>query len=430
MKKKTIRVFTAFSGYDSQMMALRKLQKLYPQYRFVLVGWCEIDQPVINSHNAVFPKFAVECSLHSTSCKYKGKHHRDIKKIKWNKVPNFDMLFYSSCCQSVSLTGAMEGMEEGSGTQSALIWFVLDAIKERKPKYCILENVKNMASTTFIPSFEKWKRSVSKLGYRNYAMVLNSSDYGVPQNRERLFMVSIRDDVKQDFQFPAPVEYADADMISKDYEKKETHIVKLLEQEPLDKEYYYNQQEVVKYIHAIFEKNIDESVIANVEDLSGGRLVRHTASLTCNSRNGYWVIPTLKATGYGKGTYKNFSSTGYFPQTAVLEVWEKDAPIGFNYLSLIDNAVDSGEEVTNASQEYIQEIVKSLQSNQYLRLRKMTPREQFRFMGVPEEYIDRLLKSGNNNDELYKQAGNSIVVDVLYHLFASLFNINTNKIKL
>ncbi len=423
MKKKTLKVFTAFSGYDSQMMALRKLQELYPQYNFELIGWCEINKEAIKSHNAAFPEDGKPWSLNSARCNKEGKHHKDITKISWREVSDFDILFYSSCCQSVSLTGAMEGMEKGSGTQSALIWFVLDAIKERKPKYCILENVKNMASTTFIPSFEKWKRSVSELGYRNYAMVLNSSDYGVPQNRERLFMVSIRDDVEQNFQFPAPIEYADADKASKVYDKREQPIVKLLEHEPLDKEYYYNQQEVVKYIHAIFEKKIDESVIAKVEDLSGGKLVRHTASLTCNSRSGLWVIPTLKATGYGKGTYKNFSSTGYFPQAAVMEVWEKDAPIGINYQNLIDSAEDSGEKVTNASQEYIQGIVKSLSPNQYLRLRKMTPLEQFRFMGVPEEYIERLLKSGNNNDQLYKQAGNSIVVDVLYHLFASLFNI-------
>ncbi len=393
--KKTIRVFTLFSGYESQLMALMLLSMKHPKYKFKLVGWCEINDAAIRSHNSVFPEYA-------------HKHYKDVTKIDWSKVPEFDLLFYSSCCQSLSLTGAMEGMEKGSGTQSSLIWYVLDAIKVKKPKYCILENVKNIVSKTFLPSFIDWMRAVDAEGYHSAAKILNSSDFGIPQNRERLFMVSIRDDIKQVFQFPKSVNMAKSieDFLEYSVEKK----------------YYQTHQETMKYILALSEKRVDGTSITS-EEPTGGVKIQQMASLTCQSSNGIAVIPTLKATGYGYGTYKNFHTTGHYPQVAVLEVWQRETPIDFRYQDIIDHAENVDEKVTNASRSVILGMVKNLEPTQYLRLRMMTPREQFRFMGVPEKYIDRLIKSGNADKELYKQAGNSIVISVLYHLFSSLFNI-------
>lgn len=393
--KKIIRVFTLFSGYESQLMALMLLTMKHPKYKFVLVGWCEIDDAAIRSHNSVFPEYA-------------HVHYKDVTKIEWSTVPDFDLLFYSSCCQSLSLTGAMEGMEKGSGTQSSLIWYVLDAIKAKKPKYCILENVKNIISKTFMPSFIDWMRAVDAEGYHSVAKVLNSSNFGIPQNRERLFMVSIRDDIKQVFHFPKSV--------------KMTKRIEDLFEESVDEKYYHSHQEVVKYLLALSEKQVDETLVA-IGEPTGGVMVLQMVSLTCKNNCGVAVIPTLKASGYEFGTYKNFCSTGYYPQVAVLEVWQKDASTGIDYNSIIDSSVCVEEKITNYSRTSILDVVNNLKPTQYLRLRNMTPREQFRFMGVREEYIDKLLKSGNDDKELYKQAGNSIVVDVLCHLFASLFNV-------
>lgn len=98
-----IRVFTAFSGYDSQWMALRRLQESYEQLSIELVGWCEIDKAAIVSHNSVFSE-------------YSNVHFPDVTIIDWSNVADFDLLFYSSCCQSVSRTGAHGGFEQGSGT--------------------------------------------------------------------------------------------------------------------------------------------------------------------------------------------------------------------------------------------------------------------------------------------------------------------------
>lgn len=393
--KEIIRVFTLFSGYESQLMALKLLTMKQPKYKFVLVGWCEIDNAAIRSHNSVFPE-------------YTHVHYQDVTKIDWNTTPDFDLLFYSSCCQSLSLTGAMEGMEKGSSTQSSLIWYVLDAIKVKKPKYCILENVKNIVSKTFMPSFIDWMRAVDAQGYHSAAKILNSADFGIPQNRKRLFMVSIRDDIKQIFKFPQPIKKNNSRSIEELFDK---HV---------DEKYYYSHQEVVKFLLALSSKKIDKRQV-NTDVPIGGVPIQQMASLTCMV-NGYQVIPTLKASSYGAGKYRNFCDTGHYPQVAVVEVWQKDTTAGISYKSIINKAEENKDgKITNASRLEILNLAETLEPNQYLRMRKMTPREQFRFMGVPERYIDKLCASGNPDRQLFKQAGNSIVVDVLVELFDSLF---------
>ena len=94
-KKQKIRVFTAFSGYDSQMMAMYRLCRDYPDLlETELVGWSEIDEPAIASHNAVFPEAA-------------DKNYGDISKVDWSQVPDFDLFTYSSPCQDFSISEAV-----------------------------------------------------------------------------------------------------------------------------------------------------------------------------------------------------------------------------------------------------------------------------------------------------------------------------------
>ena len=131
-KKQKIRVFTAFSGYDSQMMAMYRLCRDYPDLlETELVGWSEIDEPAIASHNAVFPEAA-------------DKNYGDISKVDWSQVPDFDLFTYSSPCQDFSISGAMRGGVEGTGTRSSLLWECRRTIEAKRPKYPILESVKNL----------------------------------------------------------------------------------------------------------------------------------------------------------------------------------------------------------------------------------------------------------------------------------------------
>lgn len=178
-----MKVFTTFSGYDSQCLALRKAG-----IPFDLVGWSEIEKRAITAHNALFPE-------------YKDRNYGDICKIDWNNVPDFDLFTYSSPCTSFSLAGKMLGGEEGSGTQSSLLWECKKAIEIKKPKYLMLENVAMLVSQNFIHTFKKWIDFLSSFGYTSYWKVLKGCDYGIPQDRSRIFVVSILNSQKE-FAFP------------------------------------------------------------------------------------------------------------------------------------------------------------------------------------------------------------------------------------
>lgn len=99
------------------------------------------------------------------------------------------------------------GGAEGSGTRSSILWYTRNAILEKKPKFMMLENVKALVSKKFLPLFLKWVAELESYGYANYWQVLNAKDYGVPQNRERVFLISIRKDVAEGFTytFPRPI---------------------------------------------------------------------------------------------------------------------------------------------------------------------------------------------------------------------------------
>jgi len=117
-----------------------------------------------------------------------------MTKIDWTKVDDFDLLFYSTPCQSISAAGLQHGFAEGSGTRSSIIWNVRDAVNIKRPRFLCLENVKAMVSSKFVGMFNLWQSELERMGYANFAQVLNAKDYGVPQNRERIFLVSIRMD--------------------------------------------------------------------------------------------------------------------------------------------------------------------------------------------------------------------------------------------
>lgn len=181
-----LRVFTCFSGYDSQCLALNRLPIEYE-----LVGWSEIDKNAIKAHNALFPQWA-------------DRNFGDISKIDWNQVPDFDLFTYSSPCQDFSQAGKQKGGEKGSGTRSSLLWECERAIEAKKPQYLLMENVSALVTQKFIRTFNQWQLTLDRLGYKCWAKVLNAKDYGIPQNRERIFLVSILDQERK-FEFPKPI---------------------------------------------------------------------------------------------------------------------------------------------------------------------------------------------------------------------------------
>ena len=233
-KKNPLRVVTLCSGYDSQCLALNRLRENYPEFDYELIAWSEFDpesksplekQPAVIAHKALFPENA-------------DKNLGDMTKIDWESVPDFDLLFYSTPCQSISAAGLQHGFEEGSGTRSSIIWNVRDAVRIKRPKFLCLENVKAMVSKKFIGMFNLWQSELEKLGYANFAKVLNAKDYGVPQNRERIFLVSIRMDgleglagnVQYHFPKPFPLERRLKDVLEDKVDEKYYLSDKMLEQ--------------------------------------------------------------------------------------------------------------------------------------------------------------------------------------------------------
>ena len=219
-----LRVFTAFSGYDSQCLALNYLRENdiirdyyhngdegWHIFQYELVGWSEIDKYAIKAHNALFPQWA-------------DRNYGDISKIDWETVPDFDLFTYSSPCQDFSQAGKQKGAEKGSGTRSSLLWECERAIRIKRPKYLLFENVAAVASKKFIRLYNSWQLTLEQMGYTNFTQILNAKTHGyptpVPQNRERLFMVSILD-CDQPFYFPdkQPLTQRLADVLETDVDE-------------------------------------------------------------------------------------------------------------------------------------------------------------------------------------------------------------------
>lgn len=207
---KPIRLIELFAGVGSQSMAMKCLDVDFESYKAV-----EFDEPAIRSYNAIhgtsFPTLDVT--------KTHGEDLGIVDKDKYCYI-----LFYSFPCTDLSLAGRQAGMSRDSGTRSGLLWEVERILKElpkeQLPDVLIMENVPQVHSEKNLPDFEDWILFLRHLGYSNYYGDLNAKDFGVPQNRERCFMVSMLG--KYDFQFPKiiPLEKVINDVLEEEVEEK------------------------------------------------------------------------------------------------------------------------------------------------------------------------------------------------------------------
>ena len=185
-----LKYLSLFSGIGAFESALTNLGVDYE-----VVNYCEIDKFASKSYSAI----------HGIA---ETKNLWDITKINVFNLPtDIDLVTYGFPCQDISLVGHQKGLfnEDGSLTRSGLFFKALDVIEYCKPKVAIAENVKNLVGKKFKPQFETVLKSLEDAGYNNYWKVLNAKDYGIPQNRERVFIVSIRKDIDNElFEFPKP----------------------------------------------------------------------------------------------------------------------------------------------------------------------------------------------------------------------------------
>ena len=461
-----MRVLELFGGYGSQALALENLGIEFKS------DLCEIDKYAIQAYN----------QIHGETFNY-----GDICTIDETKLPYYDLITYSSPCQDFSQAGKQAGGEKGSGTRSSLLWECERIIRAVKPKYLLMENVKALTSKKFMPLFAKWLNTLEELGYKNWWKVLNAKDYGVPQNRERVFVVSILGGGQYQFPEPIPLTKRLKDVlepqvdekyyISKQFEKyiqnksnKEHHFrVEKSEptgiretpirasgdracvKEPLaydEQNGYVRQDGTVGTIMAdgsspkknnrvIEPKVIQEpmNLYPNSGNPQAGRVYNtqgiSPAMDTCQGGNrmpkvvveGYFKYPNSEKRHQSNTiiSKEGISSTldtmsGGNLQPKILEMYNP-----YNKTEIKDVSPTQTTECGSSSNKSSTVLVKY---DNY-RIRKLTPRECWRLMGVRDEQFDKL--HDISNSQLYKMAGNSIVVDVLMGIFKNMFEPTEQK---
>ena len=216
----------------------------------------------------------------------------DISQVETADIPDHDLFTYSFPCQDISVAGKGLGLDEGSDTRSGLLWECQKVIAGKKPKYLLLENVKNLVGKKHKPNFDKWLEWLEGQGYTNYHQILNAKDYGIPQNRERVFVVSILGD-HEPYKFPEPIEL-------------ELGLKDVLE-EVVDEKFYLDKEKVDKLII-----NSDKLSIGYIPRTNGTQHQSNTIYKTDAES------PSMQARDYKdpvKVLIKNATKKGYLEAT-------------------------------------------------------------------------------------------------------------------
>lgn len=408
-----LKVFEAFAGYGSQRMALRNLG-----IEHEVVAISEIDKFSIASYKAIHGE---------------TNNLGDISKINVADVPEHDLFTYSFPCQDISVAGNQKGFERKSGTRSGLLWECERIISSVKPKYLLMENVKNLVSKKFKPGFQEWVAYLESLGYSNYWEVLNAKNFGIPQNRERVFMVSILEE-HEPYVFPKPI-------------KLEKRLRDVLEIE-VDDKYYLDNERSRQLIATITDENkIKKSTVVDattaspkVKEIMNTITARYDSGIQHNYKSigGAVIEPYVAACrGRGKNNDQQLEANKTGTSNALTTV-KKDnyvlegIPIKNNtakgYLIANDgDGVDLAYPTSNTRRGRVQKDKSQTLTTDDSKgvidkfsIRKLTPLECFRLMDVSDEDFYKA-QSVNSNSQLYKQAGNSIVVSVLEAIFNNMF---------
>ena len=388
-----IQYLSLFSGIGAFEKALNRLGVPYN-----LVNYCEIDKYASKSYSVVHD---VPESLNLG----------DITKVKTSKLPQIDMISYGFPCQDISIIGKMQGLfnKDNTLTRSGLFFEALRIIEDTKPMVAIAENVKNLTSKKFNAQFQIVLESLEQAGYNNYWQVLNAKGYGIPQNRERVFIVSIRKDIDTgNLKFPEAFPL-------------ELRLKDLLEPE-VDEKYYLKPKDmdVFKMFNSFSEDTGGCIQVGNLD-----RATTHDFSNRVYSPEG------IARTIMGSGGNQNDKAGQYLVNTSpqkenvgpvlVGGIGEKNYGTQYRQGNRVydSNAIAmciAAQPVGNAGGNSY------LYKTDNLRIRKLTPLECWRLMGFDDEDFYKAEKV-NSNTQLYKQAGNSIVVDVLVYLFKEIMEV-------
>lgn len=359
-----MRILSLFSGIGAFEKAL------YNQnISFDLVNYCEIDKYASKAYSLI----------HKVS---EDKNLKDVTKVNTRRLKDIDLITYGFPCQDLSNSGKQKGFadENGNTTRSGLFFEALRIIRDTRPKFAIAENVKALTSKKFEQEFNIVLGSLSRLGYNNYYKVLNAKNYGIPQNRERVFIISIRQDIDKGFIFPTPFKL---DKVLND----------VLDQE-VDFKYYLSENRIKSLIlHKERNKAAGNGFGARL--VTNSDIASTIVTRPDKSAGQYLLIKQATKDGYIEGypgDYVNFQ----FPNSNT-----RRGRVSKDYANTL---------LCNDSQGVITED---------LQIRKLTPLECFRLMGFTDGDYQVLKDADISDAQIYKMAGNSIVVNVLNNIFQS-----------
>ena len=503
------------------------------EQKWELINFCEFDKFAAKSY----------CAIHHVDPKL---NLGDITQVDEKEIADFNMMSWGFPCTDISVAGKQQGFidENGEKTRSGMYYEGIRILQEKKPALSIIENVKNLTSKKFKAEFETVLTDLEDAGYNTYWQVLNAKNYGIPQNRERVFIVSIRKDLDNgQFKFPEPfdngVRLKDLleDHVDEKFYVSDNKVLKMIQSMdaitketilqndicPIDKSYNGSQcKDTANCItsredrgisnHASEGTAIAENTLHQIGHISnsnsaGNRVydsknIARTSTGTAGgggAKTGLYQIPidaakqgeeycgeihyahTLLARDYkGFSNQKNnavlvkqATKKGYiecdiggvadlsFPESKTrrgrvqddghtsptitatetgvcrIESTENISHAAWKqqmYARFIEDADGYVSGVhTNQSKSFgykppLKEVSRTLKANAYdagvvqgIRVRKLTPKECFRLMGFSDEAFDKAQSAGISNSQLYKQAGNSIVTDVLYYIYVELY---------
>lgn len=184
-----LRLLSLFSGIGAFERALENLS-----IPFTISAFCEIN-PHVSKAYSILHRISEAANLRDVTTADGSRFHGLI-----------DLITYGFPCQDISAAGKKTGFfdKDGNVTRSGLFFDALRIIRETNPAVAIAENVKHLTSIKMEKEFSTVIRSLEAIGYNNYWRIMNAKDYGLPQNRERVFIVSIRKDVDKGLLFPEP----------------------------------------------------------------------------------------------------------------------------------------------------------------------------------------------------------------------------------
>lgn len=315
----------------------------------------------------------------------------NIQQVKGQNLEIVDtdiydyILTYSFPCQDLSLAGKRKGMSDTS-TRSGMLWEVeriLDECKEigNLPQILLMENVTQVHSKDNVEDFNKWQLKLEKLGYKNYHQDLIATDFGIPQTRNRCFMISILGDYNYNFPNSIPLRLKLSDMLEKKVDEK--YYIKLNTLKYFMKELSGNFPRKKRFLQSLYQTNVN-NIAGTLTALMGGK-----------ATDNHIIVPESTKKGFAKA----------YPGDGV-------------YINNIKGKRDMVQKQMIQTLKTCQDVGVVMKD---FRIRKLTPLESGRLMGVKDDDIKKLTISDNAKIHCF---GDSIVVNVLMAIFGELFKIN------